>query len=289
MFIDSTLTKTSIYSAQITLASPNIAILDAILPHRSRVLDSRLFGLPPHLLDYPLGDAQALELLASVPALIEKRFCVLSGRQYPLSDPVMTSVLQLLGIGSGGQQTNGIFRLQSLRNVSCHPLSLVDLASRLDVIARAWPKYDIVAANCELFSRSICFLALGHNFCFASRGYMQLPNHVDKHQTATLRDLTTVYVIRIMVRSGMIVILLLTIVAYLVLRKQLDRLRKVNSMLPPVIGICTFGFLILAMGLVFLYRLFPVTPKMERAALNFDSCVQQELGAPTSPPQLMGK
>lgn len=121
---------------------------------------------------------QLRQLLASIPALIERRFCVLSGHPFPLSDPVMTSTLKLLGHSKNVERDDRILvhHFRFLYDISHQPLVLLDLAHRLELMSRAWPTYNFATTNCELFSRSlVCCFEEEHKFCFAGQGYMQVP------------------------------------------------------------------------------------------------------------------
>ncbi|KAB5591712.1 hypothetical protein CTheo_4826 [Ceratobasidium theobromae] len=159
----------------------------------------------PHI----LIEDKRLESLALVPSLIEQRFCTRSGRKFPLSDPAMLGTLRILGFDSNPKQHNSIsYQLKSLYNISRSPLTLADLAHRLEIISYAWPAYNVATTNCELFAHSLCHYI--SDFSFAYHGYIQLPRVPGRNPSVHIHDLT---IVRLLFTSGIMTFIALLFAA----------------------------------------------------------------------------
>lgn len=167
-----------------------------------RPVDETSFSRARHVPSYI---PQLRQLLASIPDLVERRFCELSGRPFPLSDPVMISILQLVGHSKNTKHDGTLIRhFRFLHDISHQPLVLLDLAPRLELMSRAWPKYNITTTNCELFSCSLCSSEGDRRFCFAAQGYVQVPTHNFGGRNPIAKSRETLTVLHILVELAVI-------------------------------------------------------------------------------------
>ncbi|KAL5637932.1 hypothetical protein ACGC1H_002262 [Rhizoctonia solani] len=148
----------------------------------------------------------------SIPDLLVQYLRVYSGRKLQLHDPVMRGMFALLGLrkSKSTDRRDPLFHCRVLSAMSRHPLTLLDLSYRLEVLSKAWPAYNLVTTNCELFSRSLCHSTLSSNFCFVSNGYLRIPRTPGCPHIVSLLDLTayhTFYIATLALNSVLFVVL----------------------------------------------------------------------------------
>ncbi|KAH7345633.1 hypothetical protein B0J17DRAFT_728836 [Rhizoctonia solani] len=148
----------------------------------------------------------------SIPDLLVQYLRVYAGQKLEFDDPAVRGTFALLGLSNNKHMNrkNPLFHCRVLVALSRPPLTLLDLSHRLEVLAKAWPAYNLVTTNCELFSRSLCYSNLSTKFCFVSNGYLRVPRTPGCPHIMPLLNLTAYHTLYI-------VILTLNVVLFVVL------------------------------------------------------------------------